>query len=145
MQGFLKEFRRRCGASVDERGARYLDRIEHGAVRLNAVIHDFVMLSRVIRPRETPQGCSLRTLLVNAVADGSLTAELLDAAGKPIAGFGRADCIPITGDQLDHVVTWKRGSSVARLEGKPIKIKFHLNRTHMYAFRFADAKREALQ
>ena len=77
-------------------------------------------------------------LLVNAVADQSLGVELLDGAGKPIPGFERANCSPIKGDKLDHVVTWKGGKSVGALAAKPVKVRFYLKRAHLYAFRFAN-------
>lgn len=75
------------------------------------------------------------TLLVNAnAARGSLTVEALDAEGQPIAGFSDADCAPITTDSVRHVVTWKGDPDCHLLQGRPIKLRFHLKNTQLYSF-----------
>ena len=55
---------------------------------------------------------------------GSVAVEFLDAAGRPIEGFGASDSF--AGDDLRKTLTWKGNSSVQKLAGKPISLKFHL-------------------
>ena len=75
------------------------------------------------------------TLVVNAnAAGGSLTVEALDADGKPIAGFGTADCKPMTTDGIRQVLTWKDNPDCFLLQGRPIKLRFHLKNAKLYSF-----------
>ena len=75
------------------------------------------------------------TLEINANAEGgSLTVEALDAEGKVIEGFGVSDCTPITTDSVRHVVKWKNDSDCHLLQGRPIKLRFHLKNAKLYAF-----------
>ena len=75
------------------------------------------------------------TLVVNADANGgTLTVEALDATDKIIDGFTRGDCVPITTDSTRHVVTWKGNPNCHLLQGRPIKLRFHLKNAKLYAF-----------
>ena len=75
------------------------------------------------------------TIEVNAnAAGGSLTVEALDADGKVIEGFGVADCTPITTDSVRHVLIWKDNADCHLLQGRPIKLRFHLKNAKLYAF-----------
>ena len=75
------------------------------------------------------------TLVVNANAKGgSLVVEALDADAKPIAGFARADCAPITNDGIHHVVTWKSNPDCHLLQGRPIKLRFYLKNAKLFSF-----------
>jgi hypothetical protein len=75
------------------------------------------------------------TLVVNADASGgSLTAEALDAQGNVIAGFAASDCSPITTDSVRHVLTWKDNPDCHLLQGRPIKLRFHLKNARLYSF-----------
>lgn len=56
-----------------------------------------------------------------------------------MAGFALADCPDIFGDTLTRVVTWKRGSDLSRLAGKPVRLRFEFKDADLYAFRFAKA------
>ncbi|MSR60391.1 MAG: hypothetical protein EXS05_22585 [Planctomycetaceae bacterium] len=74
------------------------------------------------------------TLVVNAnAAGGSLTVEAFDAEGIVIEGFGAADCTPITTDSVRHVVKWKDNPDCHLLQGRPIKLRFHLKNAKLYA------------
>jgi hypothetical protein len=75
-------------------------------------------------------------LEVNArtTGDGSLVVRLLDAAGKPIEGFG--DSEPIAGDSLRHVAAWGGQRSVGALAGKPVMLEFKMKQTELFAFAF---------
>ena len=75
------------------------------------------------------------TLVINANAKGgSLVVEALDVTGKPIKGFSASDCAPITTDSVRHVVTWKGHKDCHLLQGRPIRLRFHLKRAKLYAF-----------
>jgi hypothetical protein len=70
-------------------------------------------------------------------AAGSIRVELQDHAGTPIPGYTLADCHDVFGDSLDRKVAWKDGSAVARLQGRPLRLRFVLKDADLYAFRFA--------
>jgi hypothetical protein len=47
-------------------------------------------------------------MLVNAdAAGGSIEAEIVNPYGQPVAGFNRADCIPVTANGKDQELRWK--------------------------------------
>ena len=65
---------------------------------------------------------------------GYLQVELLDADGKPLQGFTRADCAPLEGDHRRLAVTWS-GGQVAPKEAA--KARFFLKRAFLYGFDFS--------
>lgn len=65
--------------------------------------------------------------------NGQLTVEPLDAALRPIAGFGPSE--PVRGDNLRATVSWKRGD-IASLKGKPVALRFKLNGAKLFSFAF---------
>jgi hypothetical protein len=67
---------------------------------------------------------------------GVLQVELLDAAGKPVPGFMRADCPPLKGDHPALPVHWK-GGTVAPATAR--QVKFYLKRAFLYGFEFGPA------
>jgi len=75
-------------------------------------------------------------LLLNFVAkDGEIAVELLDDAGKPLAGFAgdhRASAKGI--DDLHWRVPWKNADKLDDLRGRKIKLKFQLRNARLYAF-----------
>lgn len=76
-------------------------------------------------------------LEVNADASGPdarLTVELLDAAGRPLAGFTASD--PIITDSLRHTVKWDGRSDVSTLAGKPVVLRFTLRLASLFSFAF---------
>jgi len=79
-----------------------------------------------------------KQLVINYVtsAAGSIRVELVDDSGKPVGGFGVDDCPEIYGDQIERVVSWKGGSDVSALAGKPIRLRFHLRDADLYSIRF---------
>ena len=83
------------------------------------------------------------TLVVNANASGgAITVEALDADGKVIGRFSRTNCQPITSDSVRHVVSWNGNSDSRLLQGRPIKLRFHLRRAKLYAFEPATRQRQ---
>jgi hypothetical protein len=69
-------------------------------------------------------------------AAGAVRVELQDAAGKPLSGFALDDCPPVFGDTVDRVVGWKGQPDLAKVAGRPARIRFVLNDAHVYSFQF---------
>ena len=65
---------------------------------------------------------------------GRLYAEVCQPNGKPIPGFTRDECLPISIDSTKQLVTWKDGDSIESLAGKTVRIKFYLTNSKIYAF-----------
>ncbi len=69
------------------------------------------------------EGGELELNFSSSVA-GSIRVEIQDEWGKPIPGFRLEDCDEIFGDQLDRLVSWRRGhKEVLSPEGKEIPNK----------------------
>jgi hypothetical protein len=76
-------------------------------------------------------------LSINADAQfGSIRVEILDADGKPIAGFTKDDAVPADKDAIRQTVRWKQGTDVRPLAGKTISLRFYLDRCRLFAFQF---------
>jgi len=74
-------------------------------------------------------------LSLNLVSKGGTRLELQDATGKPLPGFTSQDCTPISGDFIDHRVSWK-GGDVSALAGKPVRLRISLEDAALYSFQF---------
>jgi hypothetical protein len=61
---------------------------------------------------------------------------ILDEAGSPVPGYGKADCTVFKGDAIRHVVVWGDKSDVSKLAGKPLRLRFHLQSAKLYSFVF---------
>ncbi|MEO7649409.1 MAG: hypothetical protein ABIZ80_03000 [Bryobacteraceae bacterium] len=71
-------------------------------------------------------------------AAGGIRVEVQDASGKPIPGLALADTQEIIGDHIARTVTWKSGSGVAALAGKPVRLRFVMKDADLYSMRFKD-------
>ena len=69
-------------------------------------------------------------------ATGTVRIELQGADGNPIPGYSLADCDPQFGDQLDRVVSWRSGTDVSPLTGRPVRMRIQLQDANLYSFRF---------
>ena len=69
-------------------------------------------------------------------AAGSVRCEIQDANGQAIPGYSLADCDEIIGDQIEFAVSWKDGSDVSKLAGKPIHLRFVMQDADLYSIRF---------
>ena len=67
---------------------------------------------------------------------GGLRVEIQDAGGKSIPGFSLEDCPSVFGDSTERVVSWKNGSDLSPLVGKPVRLRFELRDADLYAYRF---------
>ena len=76
-----------------------------------------------------------KELVVNvACPKGTLTVEILDQDGKPIAGHAKKDCDAFTGDAIRQTMTWNGQSDVSALSGKTVRLRFHLQSGDLYSF-----------
>ena len=75
------------------------------------------------------------TLEVNAnAAGGSMRVEALDAKGKVIEGFSKANCQAITTDSVRHVLKWKGKKDCHLIQARPIRLRFYLKKAKLYSF-----------
>ena len=82
-----------------------------------------------------PVRFSGRHLFVNLAApSGELRVEILDAAGKTIAPYTAAACVPVRGDSTSVRVVWSSAPDLAALASRPVRFKFHLTNGSLYAF-----------
>lgn len=78
-------------------------------------------------------------LNVDTGAAGELRVEVQDPAGVPYPNFALKDCDLVhTANEIHRVVKWKGSSSVAPLAGQPVRLRFVLRDTEVYAFQFAE-------
>lgn len=75
-------------------------------------------------------------LKVNAKLDvgGSLKVEILDTLDVPVEGYKLLQSRAITGDQFAGTVFWENGSSLAKLAGKKIKLRFYIKGGNIYSY-----------
>ena len=81
-------------------------------------------------------GDELSLNLSTAPRVGMVQIELLDESGVPIPGFSMNDSEPICTNSLDYRVVWHGGASITKLKGKPIRIRFVMRVSRLYAFEF---------
>lgn len=75
-------------------------------------------------------------LSVDTSAGGYVVAEIQDRQGQPIPGFTEQDAHPIRGSYVVKRISWKEKTAVSELAGKPVKLKFNMRDTKLYAFQF---------
>lgn len=71
-------------------------------------------------------------------AAGDVRVEIQDAAGTPIPAHALADAREQIGNEIERVVTWKEGSDLAALAGRPIRLRFVMKDADLFAIRFVD-------
>lgn len=69
---------------------------------------------------------------------GSGRIALLDAAGNPFPGFELSACKEVATDSVRRLVAWKGGARPSKLLGQPIRIRFQMRATKLYAFQFVN-------
>lgn len=53
-------------------------------------------------------------------------------------GYGAADCTPVTGNSLRHVVQWGDRQGDDSWRDGPVRLRFHLRDAALYGFRFGE-------
>jgi hypothetical protein len=82
-----------------------------------------------------PVRFSGRHLFVNLAAPtGDLRVEVEDEAGRPIAPYTAAACVPVRGDSTSARVTWTAAPDLAPLAGRPVRFRFRVTDGALYAF-----------
>ncbi|MEI8225576.1 MAG: glycosyl hydrolase family 32 [Bacteroidota bacterium] len=99
-----------------------------GFASMEATKEDEILLTR-------PVTFSGKHLFVNVDGPrGRLYAEVCQQDGKPVPGFTRDDCMPISTDSTKCLVEWKDKDNLESLAGKPVRLKFYLTNSKIYAF-----------
>lgn len=80
-----------------------------------------------------------RTLRLNYAtsAGGSIRVAVCDENGGQIPGRTLDDMEPLFGDELDATVTWKDGSDLSALIGRPVRLRIRLEDADLFALRTA--------
>ncbi|MBI3921584.1 MAG: hypothetical protein HY318_09225 [Armatimonadetes bacterium] len=78
--------------------------------------------------------CLMLNLNTSAAGEGRVA--LLDAEGKPLAGYTIEECDFINGDYLSKPVSWRGKADVSSLAGKPARLRFEMRGAKLYAFQF---------
>ena len=75
-------------------------------------------------------------LNVDASASGEGRVELQDAQGRPLEGHALADSDRVLGNHLRHPVTWHGSSELGVPPGTPVRVRFVMRGTRLFALRF---------
>jgi hypothetical protein len=65
---------------------------------------------------------------------GELLVEALDARGRAIEPFSRANAVPIRADNTLQTVRWHGAPDLSPLSGKPVRFRFYLRHARLYSF-----------
>ena len=82
-------------------------------------------------------------LVINARCHdgGHVRAEFLNHRGQTVDTLdAAASCDPFTGDALDHVMTWGGKSSVRRILGETVYLRFRFTDAELFGFRIAESE-----
>lgn len=111
--------------------------LERRTFRLDGIasVHADYASGELITKPITFEGSKL-TVNISASAAGGGFVELQDAGGKPIPGFTLDECVELNTDDLARVVSWKGGSDVSKLAGKPVRLRIRLKDADLFAFQF---------
>lgn len=71
-------------------------------------------------------------------AGGSVRVEVQDESGQPIADFAAADSQSLVGDKIEQQVSWKKGSDVSSLAGRPVRLRFIMQEADLFAIQFRE-------
>jgi len=69
-------------------------------------------------------------------AAGGVKIGLEDPSGKPIQGFSIDDAVTQIGNEIDRRVSWKSGTDVSALAGKPIRLRISMKDADLFSFQF---------
>ena len=69
-------------------------------------------------------------------SNGTVRVEIRDTNGVPVTGYALTDATAMTGDEIDGIVSWHDGSSVAPLADSPIQLRFVMENADLFAMQF---------
>lgn len=72
-------------------------------------------------------------------AAGSLRVEIRDEGGVPIPGYTLRESVDIFGNRIAGYATWKHGTDVSSLAGRPVSLRFVMGDADLYSLRFVEA------
>ncbi|MCL4402250.1 MAG: hypothetical protein M1436_06265 [Acidobacteria bacterium] len=76
-------------------------------------------------------------LNVDTSALGEVQVEIQDTQGNPLPGFRLSDCDIIhSANEISRPVRWNRASTLEKLTGKTVRLRFVLRNADLYAFQF---------
>ena len=90
---------------------------------------------QIVTPPLRFKGESLE-INVDCTAQGMIRVELLDEAEQPIPGYALAEAEPIDRNPIAARVQWTSGKEVGSLQGRTIRLRFHMRSCKLYAFQF---------
>lgn len=93
------------------------------------------LITRPLRPRGTE-------LVVNVACreGGTFLAEITDPGGRVLDGFEKENCVPFSGDAIEHTVRWKAGKPVR--SGEFLRVRFFMRKAEVFSFEFVDLTEE---
>jgi len=71
-------------------------------------------------------------------AAGGIRVEIQDVNGRAIPGFSLSDAKELVGDTISQRVEWNGNQSLAKLSGKPVRLRFSMLESDVYSFKFYD-------
>ena len=69
-------------------------------------------------------------------AAGSIRVEIQDEHGVQAVGFSLDECHEVFGDSTARRVQWNSDADLSKLAGKPVRLRFKLQDSDLYSFRF---------
>lgn len=88
-----------------------------------------------VTPLITFQGRKLM-LNLDTSALGSAAVELIGAGGMPFPGLELRNCEPVIGNDVAYEVKWRAAPDLGRLQDQPVRLRFRMRGTKLYAFQF---------
>ena len=67
---------------------------------------------------------------------GSMKIEVIGPDNKPVEGYSQDDCIDLTGDSIDKVVTWKNKTELPKVDA--LRLRFVMTDVALYSFDAGD-------
>lgn len=71
-------------------------------------------------------------------AAGGVKVGIEEVDGNAIPGFSVEDCQMQIGNEIDRKVTWKTGTDVSAVSGKPVRLRFSMKDADIFSFQFVD-------
>jgi hypothetical protein len=77
-------------------------------------------------------------LVLNArtARGGSIRVELQDAEGRALSAWSLDECVPLQGDELAAIVSWRGPTNLGPHAGQPVRLRFVLQAAMLYSFHF---------
>ena len=93
---------------------------EHGSFRTPALLFDGTTMRANVRTKHV----------------GMLRLEVVGDDGVPIPGHTFDDCDPISGDYLNHLVTWRGDPTIRRHDNQPVSFRVKLSHGEIFGLTF---------